>query len=215
MLKTDLMELKKMLKKNSVTISKMAACYVCGQDKSMYTSYQSFLNLPDEEFYKYLEILKQLMSCKAGDTMQSLPIENEDCKKILETLRWSELKQKTVADAFFEKFKGSFTEDNNYAIFLFYSAYDIPARGTDKLKQGESDEVYNAIYGVVCPVELSCPGLSYFENSKEFHNRKRDPIVGKPIIGFLYPDYHNKEVVESKIAYGICDKNAYSASSGS
>ncbi len=205
MQKTDLMELKKLLKKDKVTISRICTCYVCGQDKKMYTSFSSFLNLPEEEFYKYLEILKKLMSCKAGDTMQSLAVKDEDCKKVLDSLRWSELRQEGIAKTFLEKIVDSYSEENNYAIFLFYSAYDIPARGTDKLKQDESDEVYNAIYGVICPVELSSPGLSYFESNQEFHNRERDPVVGDPVIGFLYPDYDNKEVKDDKIAYGICN----------
>lgn len=205
MQKTDLMELKKTLKKDKVTISRICTCYVCGQDKKMYTNYSSFLNLPDEEFYKYLEILKKLMSCKAGDTLQTLDLNDEECKKVLTSLRTSELRQEGVGNAFLEKIKDSCNEDNNYAIFLFYSAYDIPARGTDKLKQDESDEVYNAIYGVICPVELSEPGLSYFESNQEFHNRNRDAIVGSPFVGFMYPDYNNKEVNMDKIAYGVCN----------
>ena len=91
MQKTDLMELKKTLKKDKVTISRICTCYVCGQDKKMYTNYSSFLNLPDEEFYKYLEILKKLMSCKAGDTLQTLDLNDEECKKVLTSLRTSEL----------------------------------------------------------------------------------------------------------------------------
>ncbi len=208
MQKTDLMELKKLLKKDKVTISRICTCYVpCTAEPKgpkMYTSFSKFLTLPEEEFYKYLEILKKLMNCKAGDTMQTLDIKDEDCHKALDTLRWSELNQEGVAQAFLEKFIDCYDELNSYAVFLFYSAYDIPARGTDKLKQGESDEVYNAIYGVVCPVDLSDPGLSYFDSNKEFHNRTRDLIVGDPVIGFLYPDYNNKEVDGEKIAYGIC-----------
>ena len=205
MLKTDLMELKKTLKKGKVTISKMCTCYVCGEDKKMYTNFSSFLNLPDKDFYKFLEILKKLMSCKAGDTMQSLDINDEECHKAFDSLRWSELKQEGIAEAVLKKLKDCYDEINNYAIFLFYSAYDIPAKGTDKLKQDESDEVYNAIYGVICPIDTSDPGLSYFENSKEFHSRELTPIVGAPVVGFLYPDYHEREVNDKKIAYGICN----------
>lgn len=213
MQKTDLMELKKLLKKDKVTISRICTCYVTTgtetKDKQKFFKTANFLNLPDVEFHKYIDILKKIMSCKAGDTMQTLDLKDEDCHKALDSMRWSELKQEGVAEAFLDKFIESYDEMNGYAIFLFYSAYDIPARGTDKLKQDESDEVYNAIYGAVCPIDVPDPALSLFEikdkEEYEFHSRVLDKIVGDPVIGFLYPDYNNKEVNDQKIAYGICN----------
>ncbi len=210
MQKTDLMEIKKTLKsKDKCTISQLCTCYV-DNDKTIHTNYNcgSFLNLPDQDYYKYIDILKKFMSCKAGDTLFSVPFNNEDNKKALQTMRTSELRQSGVIEAFLSNFVKNYSDDNNYSIFLFYSAYDIPAKGKDKSKQDESDEVYTAIYGVVCPVEKSEPGLSYYENDQEFHNRDRDYIVGKPVIGFMYPDFDNREVNDNNIIYGICTPKA-------
>lgn len=206
MLKTDLMEIKKTIKKDNVTISRLATCYVYGNERKMVRKDMSFLNLPEEEFYKYLEIIKKVMDCKAGDTLQSIPVNNSETKKVLDTFRQTELKTPEIIDAFCEEIKKNFDFLGNYLIIFYYSAYDVPARGTDKLKQLESDEVYNAIYCAICPVELSEPGLSFFEEEGEIHNRIRDWVVSDPEVGFMYPDFHNRTIDDSKVAYGIRNK---------
>lgn len=206
MLKTDLMEIKKTIKKDNVTISRIATCYVYGNERKMVRKDMSFLNLPEEEFYKYLEIIKKVMDCKAGDTLQSIPFKNGETKKVLDTFRQTELKSPEIIDALCEQIKESFEFLGNYLIIFYYSAYDLPARGTDKLKQNESDEVYNAIYCAICPVELSEPGLSFFEEEGEIHNRIRDWVVESPEVGFMYPDFHNRVIDDTRVAYGIRNK---------
>lgn len=206
MLKTDLMEIKKTIKKDNVTISRIATCYVYGNERKMVRRDMSFLNLPEEEFYKYLEIIKKVMDCKAGDTLQSIPFKNDETKKVLDTFRQTELKSPEIIDALCEQIKSNFDFLGNYLIIFYYSAYDLPARGTDKLKQNESDEVYNAIYCAICPVELSEPGLSFFEEEGEIHNRIRDWVVSNPEVGFMYPDFHGRIIDDTKVAYGIRNK---------
>ncbi len=204
MQKTDLSELKRTLKsKDKLTISRICTCYV-NTEKAIHTKYSSFLNLEDPDRYKYENILKKFMSCKAGDTMQTLLLKNEECKKALDAMRISELKQEELADAFLKKIVDSYDDQNNYAVFLFYSAYDIPVKGKDKQKQDESDEVYQAIYGVICPMEETQPGLSYYHSDQEFHHRDLDQLVGDPVVGFMYPDFDNREVNDQNYVYGIC-----------
>ncbi len=204
MKKTDLMELKRTLKsKDKLTISRICTCYV-NIEKQIHTKCSSFLNLQDSDRYKYENILKKLMSCKAGDTLQTLPLKNDECKKALDTIRKSELKQEDITEAFLTKIVESYEELNNYAIFLFYSAYDIPAKGKDKLKQDESDEVYQAIYGVICPMKETEPGLSYYHSDQEFHHRDLEQLVGDPIVGFMYPDFDDRETNDQNYVYGIC-----------
>lgn len=206
MLKTDLMELKKTLKKDRVTISRMFACYVSGENKDKSIQTASFLNLPDDEFYKYLELIKKMMSCKAGDTLQTLSLKNEDTKKALDSLRSTELKQESIAESVSDQIIKNFEYINNYLILMFFSAYDVPAKGSDKLKQDESEYVYDSIYCLICPMELSDPGLAYHEDKHEIHVRIRDWVVSSPTVGFIYPDYHNREIDTSKVVYAVCNK---------
>lgn len=60
MQRKDLLEIKKRFKKNECTFTRMTGCYV-NATKEKVTSFSNvFLNLPDEEYYKYLEIAKKL-----------------------------------------------------------------------------------------------------------------------------------------------------------
>ena len=54
--KKDVMELKRRLKKDQCTFTKMCGCYVNGNKEKILTSQETFLNIEEEEFYKYLDI---------------------------------------------------------------------------------------------------------------------------------------------------------------
>lgn len=58
--KKDILELKRRLTKNDCTFTKLCGCYVNANKEIVVTFDETFLNLEDEEFYKYLEIAKKL-----------------------------------------------------------------------------------------------------------------------------------------------------------
>ena len=60
MKRTDMMELKRRLKKETCTITKMCGCYVDANKNKVVELNETFLNLDDEEFYKYLDIAKTI-----------------------------------------------------------------------------------------------------------------------------------------------------------
>ena len=62
MKKKDVLELKRRFKKNECTFTRMCGCYVDGQKNIVLKIGETFLNLKDEEFYKYLEIAKKALS---------------------------------------------------------------------------------------------------------------------------------------------------------
>ena len=54
----DILELKRRFKKEACTITKMCGCYVDANKNKVVELNETFLNLEDEEFYKYLDIAK-------------------------------------------------------------------------------------------------------------------------------------------------------------
>ena len=50
----DILELKRRFKKESCTITKMCGCYVDANKNKVVELSETFLNLEDEEFFKYL-----------------------------------------------------------------------------------------------------------------------------------------------------------------
>ena len=77
--KKDVMELKRRFKKESCTISRMAGCYVDASREKVLKLNESFLNLDEEEFYKFLEIAKKTMAGTIGNNILELdfPLDEE------------------------------------------------------------------------------------------------------------------------------------------
>jgi len=57
--KKDILELKRRFKKDACTFTRLCGCYVDADRNKVTTFGETFLNLEDEEFYKYLEIAKK------------------------------------------------------------------------------------------------------------------------------------------------------------
>ena len=60
--KKEVMEIKRRFKKEGCTFTRMCGCYVDAEKNKVVNFGQTFLNLEDEEFYKYLEIAKKVLS---------------------------------------------------------------------------------------------------------------------------------------------------------
>lgn len=77
--KKDVLELKRRLKKNDCTFTRMSGCYVNAHKEIILSFSQNFLNLEDEEFYKYLEIAKKVLSGTIGNNLleYEFPLEQE------------------------------------------------------------------------------------------------------------------------------------------
>ena len=62
MQKKDILELKRRLKKDGCTFTKMRGCYVDSQKNIVLHIDETFLNLEEEEFYKYLDIARIILN---------------------------------------------------------------------------------------------------------------------------------------------------------
>ena len=79
MRKKDILELKKRFKKDHCTFTKMCGCYVNGEKHIILKFRETFLNLEEDEYFKYLEIAKKVLSGTIGNNILELnfPL-NED-----------------------------------------------------------------------------------------------------------------------------------------
>ena len=59
--KKDILEIKRRFKKEACTFTRMCGCYVDADRNKITKIGETFLNLEDEEFYKYLEIAKKVL----------------------------------------------------------------------------------------------------------------------------------------------------------
>lgn len=206
MRKKDILELKRRLKKDHCTFTKMCGCYVNGEKHIILKFRETFLNLDEDEYFKYLEIAKKVLSGTIGNNILELnfPI-NDDLvneKQIsLMQLKSSQLKADTLLDNFYDSIIDNYDYTGNFLILIFHDAYDVITKTKDNAKLDESEEVYEYVLCAICPVSLSEPGLRYFEEENKIKARIRDWVVEAPTNGFVFPAFINRSSDVNSIMY--------------
>ena len=197
MVKPELNEIKKQFTPRNCSISRICGCYVDGEKNIKTTFSENFLNLPEEETFKYFEILRKSVSGTIGKTALNLDFELDQeadggTQNFLLKLRDSKLKDETLLNEFYENVIKYYDFVGNYLILLITDTYDVPNKTTDGIINDESDTIYDYILCSICHVNLSKPGLSYDTGSNEFHNRVRDWVVDLPECAFLFPAFNDR-----------------------
>ena len=210
MTKKDILELKKRLSKTDCTITKMCGCYVDANRNKVVKLSETFLNLEDDEFYKYLDIARKCLSGTVGNNLLQLEYalseeEPGGKQQFLMGLRASELKNEELLDVFYDQIIEHYEFPGNYLILIFRDAYDVVTKTTDNLKLDESEEVYEYLLCAICPVCLSKPGLGYRENENRIGARIRDWVVGAPDVGFLFPAFSDRSTDIHSLIYYVKD----------
>ncbi len=198
MTKQEISEIKKLLTPKKCSITRICGCYVDGEKNKKTELKQAFLALPEEEMFKYFEILRKNLSGTLGKNLLTLefPLASESAggtQEFLLRLRDSRLKDDALLEEYYDRIIANYEYVGNYLILLVHDAYDVPGRTTDGIDMEDaSDEVYEYILSCICPVELSKPGLSYNAVENTFQNRIRDWVVNLPETGFLFPAFTDR-----------------------
>lgn len=204
--KKDILELKKRFKKDHCTFTKVCGCYVNGEKNTILKFRETFLNLDEDDYFKYLEIAKKVLSGTVGNNILELNFEaNKEFKSEAQTsllsLRNTQLKDDTVLDEFYQSIINNYDYTGNYLILLFHDAYDVITKTKDNQKIDESEEVYEYVLCAICPVSLSAPGLRYFEEENEIKSRIRDWVVNVPVNGFVFPAFIDRSSDVNSVMY--------------
>lgn len=198
MIKQEINEIKKLYTPKRCSITRICGCYVDGEKNKKTELAQAFLALPEEEMFKYFEILRKCLSGSPGRNLLTLdfPLDMEyegGTQEFLLRLRDSKLKDASLLEEFYDRIIAGYEYVGNYLILLIHDAYDVPGRTLDGIgMEDASDEVYEYILCCICPVNLSKPGLSYNALENTFQNRIRDWVVDPPETGFLFPAFHDR-----------------------
>ena len=212
MIKQEISEIKKLFTERNCSITRICGCYVDGEKNKKTELKQAFLALPEEEMFKYFEILHKSLSGTIGKNLLNLefPLESESeggTQEFLLRLRDSKLRDDALLEQFYDRIIESYEYVGNYLILLIHDAYDVPGRTKDGAEMDDaSDEVYEYILACICPVDLSKTGLSYNAEENTFQNRLRDWVVGMPDTAFLFPSFNDRSAdIHSTLYYS---KNA-------
>jgi hypothetical protein len=206
MKKKDILELKKRLKKDRCTFTKMCGCYINGEKEIILRFRETFLNLEEDDYFKFMEIAKKVLSGTVGNNILELnfPL-NEDLTNerqiSLLQLKGSQLKDDALLDDFYRAVIDNYDYTGNLLILLFHDAYDVIAKATDNSKLDESEEVFEYVLCAICPVSLLDPGLRYFEEENRIKSRTRDWVVEAPTNGFVFPAFIDRSSDVNTVMY--------------
>ena len=198
MIKQEVNELKRLYTPSNCSITRICGCYVDGEKNRKTEFKEAFLSLPEEEIFKYFELLRKTLSGTLGKNLLNLdfPLSSEKAggtQEFLLKLRDSKLKDEELLSEFYNRIISSYEYVGNYLILIIHDAYDVPGKTTDGLTMEDaSDSVFEYVLCCICPVNLSKPGLSYDAAANEFHNRIRDWVVEMPECGFLFPSFNDR-----------------------
>ena len=216
MIKQEINELKRLYTPSNCSITRICGCYVDGEKNKKTEFKEAFLSLPEEEIFKYFELLRKTLSGSLGKNLLNLdfPLASEQeggTQAALLALCDSKLKDDALIEEFYDRVINTYEYVGNYLILLIHDAYDVPGKTTDGLTMDDaSDTVFEYIMCCICPVNLSKPGLSYDNINNEFHNRIRNWVVQMPETGFLFPSFNDRATdIHSTLFYSKNPEEAH------
>ncbi len=205
--KSDVLELRRRMTKKGCTITRLCGCYVDGNKDVVLRFSEAFSDLPEEEFYKYLEIAKKVLSGSPANNLLELNFQHsaeaDERQRFLYALKADGLKNPELSERLYEQIIEHYDCAGNYLILVFHDIYDVVERASDRKRLDSSGETYEYIIAAVCPVDLSKPGLSYRESENRMGVSDRSWLVGAPDIGFTYPAFANRGADSSAVMYYV------------
>ena len=205
--KKEVSEINRLFTPDRTPITRICGCYVDADKNKKTKMKEAFLSLPEEEMFKYFEILKKTLSGTIGRNLLDMefPLTEETgggAQEYLMRLKKSQLKDDELLDEFYDKIIENFLYPENYYIVIVHGAYDIPKKASDGIEMFDaSDDVYEFILCSICPVKLTKPGLCYNEDTNAIEERIRDWFVEVPVTGFLFPAFTDRNTDIHSVLY--------------
>lgn len=198
----DLLEIKKLFKYPECSFSQIAFGVISSleyegeeaAERINYTGQNKFLTREEDEQKTFLSLLNKAFCFQESVTSLDVDVSG-DIKRLLSSYAYSDSSANMALFPFMELIASMYSQIKSYAVVLFKGSYDIPIKDESKTKVGESDEVYNYIAVMICPIEAAKVGLSPVEGDI----RRSDivKILKAPLFGLLYPSFTSRSSDDS------------------
>ena len=138
----------------------------------------NFLKLSAAERTKKLKLAKEIPFAATNVNLRKYEYTQSARKpgsmwQLLMAMNECGLKNDALMDTFYDVVMEHYRADREYAILVFHDRYDIPAKGSDRERQWESEKVFEYMICAVCPL-----------------SGKYEP--DKPVCGFLFPAFTDR-----------------------
>lgn len=190
MKKKEVLEIKKTFKPENLAITRIEGWVINEEKECIAAIRQSFLTLPEEILFKFLEMFKAALSGTIKKNLYDLEFQEETKKAFLKRVRDERLREESAHEILMEDIVGQLKTTERFAIFLIHGIYDIPGKATDETEMHDaSEKVFEYIMACICQVKLSARGLAIKE---KIQTAERQWIIGKPDTAFVYPAFTDR-----------------------
>lgn len=181
----DMLELTRRMTPKRTCFQRIAGAYIDKDGLIDETFHAHFGNLSLSEKEKNLAIAKSIPFADTNNQLKS----HTFCKdkqgtgsmwQLLMGLKECGLKNDGMLEIFYEYIGENLVKSQEYALLVFYGSYDVPVKGTDKVRLEESEEVYDFLLTAVCPME----------GEYEY---------GMPDSGFLFPSFVDRSSDRNRV----------------
>lgn len=174
----DMLELTRRMTLARTSFTRIAGCYVDGDGDFDGSFNTNFLKLSAPERSGKLELAKVVPFSETNVNLKKYEYSRESKKpgtmrQMLMAMKECGLKNDALMDTFYDMVMENYHTDSKYAVLVFHDRYDIPAKASDHERLGESEEMFEYLICVICPLD-----------------GEYEP--GKPECGFLYPAFTDR-----------------------
>ena len=192
----ELRELKRRLKPEKCTVSRIRGCFVNSTKQILYRINQSLAIASEDVSEMLLGTLRKALSGSIGTTLSEINYSTNDVTDkeehaLLERIRKSSLEDSDALELLYTRISESLEIDSNYVILLASDAYDVVTRSSDG-ESGESSETHRYFILAICPVKESPEVLTFREADSLFHRGAAAGILSSPEIGIMYPAFDDR-----------------------
>ncbi len=195
----EIAEIRRRLTPDKSSISKFYGCYVNEKREIISQFSQSLGIIGEEEAKAFLGLFKRSLSGTLGRNLLDVAFSTrqvmdgaEEHRRLM-ALRSSALSDEALIEEFFKNAVESIELEGSFLILLAHDVYDVPFRGKSvDADRDSSTQSFAYILCAVCPVKQATPALSYRSDTREFHRRELDWVVGAPELGFMFPAFDDR-----------------------
>lgn len=171
----DMLELTRRMTPKRTCFQRIAGAYIDKDGMIDETFHTHFGNLSLSEKEKNLAIAKSIPFADTNNQLKSYTFSKDkqghgSMWQLLMGLKECGLKNDGMLEILYEYIGENLVKPYEYALVVFYGSYDVPVKGTDKVRLEESEEVYDFLIIAVCPM------VGEYE-------------YGMPDSGFLFPAF--------------------------
>lgn len=188
MKKSDMRELRKVIKNSDSVVEKVYCLYVDAENQVFYEKLRRLSEMDAPERGRHLDILTGALSTAIGK--KAFPVWLKEQNQDLIALKGLEWTDKELFQSFRDTVLSDYSHLEPYYAVAARVVYDVPTKTKDNAYVGDSDTVYSTLVFAICPAKLSGAELGVHDDNIEELERRW--VIKRPELGFLYPSFDER-----------------------